>query len=56
MDKQVNQGEHISLNSVTFACCALFFCHDSLEKVANIYVFFVVFLQAAKQKICNSRN
>ena len=41
MDNQVTYfwGGQISINSVMFAFCKLFFCYDSLENVAGIDVF-----------------
>ena len=41
------------VNFVTFAFCELLFCHDSLENVAGIDAFYIVFLPAAKQRIFN---
>jgi len=41
MDNNVihSQNGHISINSVTFACCTLIFCHVIHENVVNTYVF-----------------
>jgi len=39
--------------SVMFACCKLFFCHDSIENVTSIDVFCVIYLPAAIQRIFN---
>jgi len=39
---------------VTLFFCKVFFCYDSLENVAGIDAFKVVFLPAAKQRIFNT--